>query len=83
MAKLPPPFFLIVRDSDRNTFSVEGPMQDDRRWNSAVHNAQVKGRQVGCSSAHAASPESAARSYAAEYPDFTRVPSGSIVSVGL
>jgi hypothetical protein len=30
------PFFLIVTDHERNVFSVEGPMTDDRPWQAAA-----------------------------------------------
>ena len=30
------PFYLIITDKDNGTFSVEGPMTDDKQWNHAV-----------------------------------------------
>ncbi len=41
-------FLLVVVDDDKRAFSVEGPMMDDRRWNSLVYNAQKEGRNVRC-----------------------------------
>lgn len=43
------PFLLIVTDRDKQVFTVEGPMMDDRPWNDAVVAAQNAGRQVNCS----------------------------------
>lgn len=45
------PFYLIVTDKDKGTFSVEGPMVDDRPWNHVVVTAQKSGRRVRCSTA--------------------------------
>ena len=42
------PFYLIVTDKDNETFSVEGPMTDDKQWNRAVVVAQKSWRQVTC-----------------------------------
>ena len=42
------PFFLILRDDSANTFSVEGPMIDDRPWVSQIVTAQRAGRKVRC-----------------------------------
>ena len=42
------PFFLIVIDEDRGVFSVEGPMTDDRPWQSAARKARDEERQVVC-----------------------------------
>jgi hypothetical protein len=72
------PFFLIVADKDTETFSVEGPMTDDRQWNHAVVAAQRSGRRVGCSEANGSSAEDAARDWLQQYSG-TQVPSGEIV----
>jgi hypothetical protein len=55
------PFYLIVTDKDNETFSVEGPMTDNRQWNRAVVVAQKSGRQVTCSTENGSSAEDAAR----------------------
>jgi hypothetical protein len=73
-----PPFFLVVVDRNQKTFSVEGPMTDDTRWNSAVCRAQEAGREVNCFTSHTANCEQAAAEYAAEY-GFRRVNHGTIV----
>src|SRR5258707_6904607 len=41
-------FVLVVLDRDTGEFTVEGPMSDDRLWNSAVVNAQRVGRNIRC-----------------------------------
>jgi hypothetical protein len=72
------PFYLIVTHKDKETFSVEGPMTDDRQWNHAVVAAQKLGRRVRCSTANGSSVEDAARDWLQQYSG-TRVPSGEIV----
>jgi hypothetical protein len=61
------PFYMIVTDKDNGTFSVEGPMTDDRPWNHAVVLAQKSGRQVRCSTANGFSAEDAARDWLQRY----------------
>ena len=56
-------FYLIVTDKDNGTFSVEGPMTDDRLWNHAVVVAQKLGRQVRCSTASEFAAEDTARNW--------------------
>jgi len=41
------PFYLIVADYDRGVFAVEGPMTDDRPWQSAAREARSRQR-VAC-----------------------------------
>ena len=41
-------FVLIIVDRDTREFSVEGPMTDDRPWNSAVIDARKVGRNIRC-----------------------------------
>lgn len=41
-------FVLIVVDLYTGEFTIEGPMIDDRPWNSAVVNAQRTGRNLRC-----------------------------------
>ncbi|HXC91417.1 MAG TPA: hypothetical protein VNV18_14740 [Stellaceae bacterium] len=72
------PFYLIVSDKDEETFSVEGPMTDDRQWNRAVVAAQRSGRRVRCSIASWSSPDDAARDWLEQFSG-TRVPPGEIV----
>ncbi|MFZ3234095.1 MAG: hypothetical protein WA417_03750 [Stellaceae bacterium] len=74
------PFYLIVTDGDNETFSVEGPMTDDRQWNHAVVAAQKTGRRVRCSTANGPSAEAAARDWLQRYSQ-TRVPAGEIVHI--
>jgi hypothetical protein len=61
------PFYLIITDRDNGTFSVEGPMTDDTRWNHAVVVAQKSGRQVRCSEASGLSAEEIARNWLQRY----------------
>ena len=42
------PFFLIVIDEDRGIFCIEGPMADDRPWQSAARKARDQQRRVVC-----------------------------------
>jgi hypothetical protein len=44
-------FWLVVVDDEQKTFTIEGPMIDDTRWNEAVCTAQEGGRSVRCYSA--------------------------------
>jgi hypothetical protein len=74
------PFYLIVSDTDNETFSVEGPMTDDRQWNHAVVAAQKTGRRVRCSTANGPSAEDAARDWLQRYSG-KRVPAGEIVHI--
>jgi hypothetical protein len=71
-------FYLIVTDRANGTFSVEGPMTDDRPWNHAVVVAQKSGRQVRCSTAGGVSAEDAARNWLQRYSG-QQVPPGEIV----
>jgi len=43
------PFYLIVADYDRSVFAVEGPISDDRPWQSAAREARSRQRKVACS----------------------------------
>jgi hypothetical protein len=56
-------FYLIVTDKVTETFSVEGPMTDDRQWNHAVVAAQKAGRRVICSSATGVSAAAVAQDW--------------------
>ncbi|HEY2539578.1 MAG TPA: hypothetical protein VGI28_08810 [Stellaceae bacterium] len=75
---MPEPFYLIVTDGDKETFSVEGPMTDDRQWNHAIVLAQKSGRRVRCSTADGPSAEDAARDWLQHYSG-KQVPPGEIV----
>jgi hypothetical protein len=75
------PFTLIVVDRDANAFSVEGPMHDDRPWNTAVIEAQKEGRSVVCHTPGGiarSDVEAAAAAYSQEY-GYQRVAPGSII----
>ena len=72
------PFYLIVTDGDKATFSVEGPMTDDRQWNHAIVEAQKSGRRVRCSPSEGSSAEDAARDWLQWYSG-KQVPPGEIV----
>ena len=73
------PFYLIITDRDNGTFSVEGPMTDDRSWNHAVVVAQKSGRQIRCSFASGFSAEDTARNWLQRYSG-KQVPPGEIVA---
>ena len=72
------PFYLIIADRDNGTFSVEGPMTDDRLWNHAVVVAQKSGRQVRCSEANGFSAADAGRNWVQRYSGKQELP-GEIV----
>ena len=61
------PFYMIIIDKRNGTFSVEGPMTDDKHWNHAVVVAQKAGRQVSCCTASGFSAEDAARKWLQRY----------------
>ena len=69
------PFYLIIIDEDNRTFSVEGPMTDDRLWNHSIVVAQKSGRQVSCSTASGFSAEDAARNWLQRYSGRQVLPS--------
>ena len=71
-------FVLIVLDRDTNDFTVEGPMTDDRPWNSAVINAQKVGRNLQCFSIGDLTPNAAAHEWQSTHGG-RRLASGSIV----
>jgi hypothetical protein len=73
----PQPFYLIVADHDRRVFAVEGPMTDDRPWQSAAREVRGRQRKIVCGPA---GPDRDA--LAAEYhrgQKFAGVPPGSIM----
>jgi hypothetical protein len=53
-------FVLVVVDRDTGEFTVEGPMRDDRTWNSAVVDAKNRDRNIRCFSMGDLAPEIAA-----------------------
>lgn len=61
------PFYLIITDRYNGTFSVEGPMTDDRPWNHAVVVAQKAGPEVRCATEGGFSVEDAARNWLQRY----------------
>jgi hypothetical protein len=71
-------FVLIVVDRDTGEFSVEGPMDDDRPWNSAAVNAQKVGRNIRCFAMGDISPDAAAAEWQAAHGSI-RTAAGSIV----
>ena len=71
-------FVLVVLDRDTGEFTVEGPMSDDRLWNSAVVNAQRVGRNIRCFSMGNIAPDVAATEWHLSYGG-RRIGSGSIV----
>jgi hypothetical protein len=42
------PFFLIIIDEGRGVFSVEGPMIDDRPWQTAVRKMRSRYHRIVC-----------------------------------
>ena len=72
-------FVLVVVDRDTGEFTVEGPMSDDRLWNSAVVDAQRVGRNIRCFSIGDIAADVAATEWHSSYGG-CRIASGSIVS---
>jgi hypothetical protein len=71
------PFYLIVADYDRSVFAVEGPISDDRRWQSVAREARSRQRKVACGPTGPDRDELAAE-FRREYR-LAGVPPGSIV----
>ena len=69
---------LVVVERDTGEFTVEGPMSDDRPWNSAVVNAQKIGRNIRCFGMGDLAPDIAAGEWRSSYGGI-RIASGSIV----
>jgi hypothetical protein len=61
------PFLLVVVDEDEGAFCVEGPMRDDRPWNSRVCAAQDAGRRVRCFTSIGVDPKETARAIKAQF----------------
>jgi hypothetical protein len=72
------PFFLILRDDNAGTFSVEGPMIDDRPWISQIVTAQRAGRKVRCVTATGATREECIKSWLASNPRMKLVEPGML-----
>ena len=71
-------FVLIVVDRDTGESTAEGPMSDDRPWNSAAVNAQKIGRNIRCFSIGDLAPNAAAAEWHSSIGG-RRLASGSIV----
>jgi hypothetical protein len=72
-------FVLIVVDRDAGEFTVEGPISDDRPWNSAVVSAQKIGRNIRCFGMGNLAPNVAAAEWQASSGGGRRLAAGSIV----
>ena len=72
-------FVLVVVNRDTSEFTVEGPMSNDRLWNSAVVNAQRAGRNIRCFGMGDLAPDVAAAEWHSCHGGH-RIASGSIVS---
>ena len=72
-------FVLVVVDRDAGEFTVEGPMSDDRPWNSAAVNAQKAGRNIRCFSVGNMKVDAAASEWEAMQGG-RRVTAGSILT---
>lgn len=71
-------FVLVVVDLDTGEFAIEGPMVDDRPWNSAVVEVQQVGRNLRCFSMGDLTPNAAAAEWQAGHGG-VRLAAGSIV----
>ena len=72
------PFYLIVADHDRGVFAVEGPMTDDRPWQSAAREARNPQHRIVCGPA-GADRDTLAAEYRRAHRLLAGVPPGSIV----
>jgi hypothetical protein len=72
------PFFLILMDENARTFSVEGPMTDDRPWISQIVTAQRAGRKVRCVVATGATREQCIKNWLASNPRMKLVEPGML-----
>jgi len=72
-------FFIIVRDGDKNLFSVDGPTSDDTRITNSVIKAQEQGRQINCHTVSGASADAVANTYGKSNPELKRAPRGSLL----
>jgi hypothetical protein len=72
------PFFLILRDDNAGTFSVEGPMTDDRPWISQIVTAQRAGRKVRYVVATGATREECIKNWLASNPRMKLVEPGML-----
>jgi hypothetical protein len=72
-------FVLIVVDRDTGEYTAEGPMSDDRPWNSAVVDAHKVGRNLRYFGMGDLSPDAAAAEWQASYGG-RRLAPGSIVT---
>ncbi len=41
-------FYVVVKDNEKRTFSISGPMSDDTRITNQVCEEQDKGRNINC-----------------------------------
>jgi len=76
----PEPFFLILKDDEKQLFAVIGPMTDDTSWTHRVYEAQQRGCHVRCETVRRANIESARAGFAQAFPGWRYVsdPSGII-----
>jgi hypothetical protein len=72
------PFFVILIDDKAGTFSVEGPMVDDRPLISQVVTAQRAGRKVRCVTATGATREACIKNWLASHPRMKLVEPGTL-----
>lgn len=72
------PFFLVVTDHDRGVFAVEGPMTDDRPWQSSARAARDHQRHITCGPA-GPDRDALAAEYGSQHKSITGVPPGSIM----
>ena len=71
-------FVLVIVDRDTGEFTVEGPISDDRPWNTAVINAHQRGRNLRCFGMGDIAPDAAAAEWRSSSGGH-RIAAGSIV----
>lgn len=72
------PFFLVLRDDSAQTFTVEGPMTDDREWVTQVVTAQRAGRKVRCEVAKGSTREECIRNWLSSNPRMKLIDQGRL-----
>jgi len=72
-------FYLVVRDKEERRLAIEGPMDDDRRWQSAIARTGEDGRKIKWELPEEPTRESVLAACKLKYPDYKVVATRSIL----